>query len=74
MGVYKGVKYYTTGTVDIAVHFPEDEVTCFHCWLRYKDSGERQMCRLLNRELYYIREGIHEACPLRFEEVKNESV
>lgn len=63
----KGVSYYTTGRVNVTVHFPEDKVKCFHCWMRYKDSTDRQMCRLLNREIYYINEGIHEDCPLYFE-------
>lgn len=67
----KGVRYYTTGKTEISVHFPENDVCCFHCWARYKDSGDRQMCRLLNRELYYIKEGIHEDCPLQFEEGEN---
>ena len=26
------------------------------------------MCRLLNKELYYISDSIHEECPLAFEE------
>lgn len=66
----QGVSFYTTGTAEIKVHFPENEVTCFHCWMRYKDSGDRQMCRLMNREVYNINRGIHEDCPLKFEEEK----
>ena len=69
MSIYhKGVSYYSTGTVELKVHFPEDKVCCFHCWMRYKDSTDRQMCRLLHKELYYINSGIREDCPLEFEE------
>ena len=74
MGYYHGVRFYTTGKTELKIHFPETDVSCFHCWMRYKDSGDRQMCRLMNRELYYIKDGIHEDCPLIFEEENNESV
>lgn len=63
----RGVSYYTTGTATVRVSFPENDVCCFHCWMRYRDSGDRQMCRLLNKELYYIDTGIREDCPLVFE-------
>lgn len=65
---YAGVSFYTVGTCEINVNFPEREICCFHCWLRYKDSGDRQMCRLLQKEVYRIHDGIHEDCPLRFGE------
>lgn len=64
-----GVAYYTTKAAVIQVHFPEDDVCCFHCWMRYKDSADRQMCRLLNEELYSIQYGVREDCPLK--EIEN---
>ncbi len=63
-----GVSYYTKGTYELTVNFPEDDVCCFRCWMRFKDSGDRQMCRLLNTELYSVKNMIHEDCPLRFKE------
>ena len=72
MSYVHGVSYYTSGTIELRVHFPEDDVCCFHCPMRYKDSGDRQMCRVLNREVYYIKEGVHEDCPIEFDEVQDE--
>jgi len=61
-----GVSFYTTGTVNLKIGFPEDEVFCLHCWLCYQDSIGRHMCRLMNREVYFSHSGIHEDCPLEF--------
>lgn len=71
-----GVSYYTIGKMVAVVHFPEDEVTCFHCWMRDNDTIGRPVCRALNRELYYIKEGRHEDCPLTIErkDENNESI
>jgi hypothetical protein len=70
-----GVSYYTFGDAMIRVAFPEDEVTCYHCWLIDKDKIGRPVCRALqNRELYYIQEGVHKDCPLKFRREGNESV
>ena len=67
MSYKRSVLYYTMGIAELHIPFPEDKVCCFHCSMRYRDSCDRQMCRLLNRELYYIHEGIHEDCPLEFD-------
>lgn len=67
-----GVSYYTKGTMTVTAYFPEDEVTCFHCWLRDKDNIGRPFCRATSRELYYIQDGIHEDCPLQFEKQEKE--
>lgn len=69
---YKGVSFYTKARITIEVAFPESDICCFHCPHRYKDSGDRQMCRLMNKELYYIKQGVHEDCPLEFDEVQGE--
>lgn len=59
-----GVSYYTTLRGQVTAHFPEDEVICFHCRWRYVDRERRQMCRLMERELYAPEYMIHEDCPL----------
>lgn len=74
MSYRNGVEYYTTGRVTVNIHFPEDKVKCFHCWMCYKDSLGRNICRLMEREVYHIDRGIHEDCPLIFEEEENEEI
>lgn len=66
MSYKKKVEFYTVGETTLKMYFPENDVSCYHCWMRYKDSCDRQMCRLLNRELYFVKQGIHEDCPLIF--------
>lgn len=67
-----GVSYYTTGRAEIEIGFPEDDVCCFHCWMLYKDSADRYMCRWLHKEAYRPKQGILPDCPLHFEEEINE--
>lgn len=60
--IYKSKDYDIVGCDECI----RSDVSCYHCWMRYKDSCDRQMCRLLNRELYFVKQGIHEDCPLIF--------
>ena len=62
-----GVSFYTKGQATVTVYFPENDVCCFHCSQRYKDSTDRQMCRLMSKELYNVYGFIHEDCPLIME-------
>jgi len=71
MGYRQGVSYYTYGKMELSIPFPEDKVYCFHCVMRYKDSTDRQMCRLLHEEIYDIKSGVREDCPLKFESEDN---
>lgn len=64
----KGVSYYTTGSMQLDIHFPEDDVCCFHCQRIYKDSVGRYMCDILRKELYSVSDSIHPECPLIFKE------
>lgn len=66
MSFRRGVEYYTVGETNLRIYFPERDVCCYHCWMSYKDSFDRQMCRLMNREIYHAKTGIHEDCPLIF--------
>ena len=72
MSYRSGVRFYTTGRAEIEIHFPENNVCCMHCWMAYRDSMERYMCRWLNREIYRPRDGILMDCPLHFENEKQE--
>lgn len=63
-----GVRRYTTGTMHIQVHFPEDEVKCFWCRFCRKDDMGRHWCRITNEMLYNPQIGRGEECPIEIEE------
>lgn len=70
MAVYKNtVNYYTKGTAEIEVFFPEDQVKCQWCeFLKNEYFANRTSCRLTGEMLPYILDGIGNYCPLKFEE------
>lgn len=65
----QGVTYYTTGFVNIPVHFPEDRVACQWCpYTRYEDGTKRHSCRFTNEFLPYWNTTIGNQCPIDFKE------
>ena len=62
----KGVSGYTKATLDI--FFPNHDVNCHNCEMLYVDKAGRPRCAHNNLLLWYPRDGVHELCPLKFEE------
>ena len=62
----RGVSYYTTGVINLPVHFPEDAVACRYCRYSHMDNMERMWCRLTGA-LLYSKDAIPEDCPIEFE-------
>lgn len=62
-----GVRYYTTGTATIAVHFPEDMTFCQWCpYVRNEDSLKRHKCLLTGEYLPYPFTSRGNECPVIF--------
>ena len=62
-----GVPFYTHGTTDVTIHFPNGDEACRWCWLflKYEENYKRYSCKL-TRE--WILDPIHcigEKCPLK---------
>lgn len=69
MSKIEGVSYYTTGYVNIPVHFPENKVSCQWCpYIRYDDGLKRHLCRFTFEFLPYWNTGIGNQCPIDFKE------
>lgn len=67
------VTYYTTGTAEVDIHFPEDDTRCVWCpFCRDEQSLRRYWCRLTNRVVTNPDAfGLPMFCPIKFnEEVK----
>lgn len=63
-----GVKWYTTGTITVPVHFPEDDIRCKWCkYLRADVNGERYKCTITN-EILYTTATVGNDCPIEFKE------
>ena len=66
-----GVSYYTTGTIEI--HFPEEDVCCWHCPLLGKESGTgREYCKRTGYYLPAYTEDIDMNCPIKFTKESND--
>lgn len=68
-----GVKYYTTGTAHIRVHFPEDQVNCRNCtyFRAYQDAGQCR-CALTHELLYAPDAAVGVQCPIELDEMERE--
>ena len=63
-----GVLWFTKGTANIQVNFPEDKVMCQYCpFCRSENDLKRFWCRLTNTMIYnpFIPE-LPENCPVEF--------
>lgn len=63
-----GVLWFTKGTANIQVNFPEDKVACQYCpFCRSENDLKRFWCRLTNTMIYnpFIPE-LPENCPVEF--------
>ena len=65
----KGVSFYTKGTVEVSVFFPEDDVRCLWCpFCRAEEAFGRFWCRLNNKMIYNPKyEGLPDSCPITIE-------
>lgn len=72
--VPNGVISYATGTVNVAVHFPNQKIQCQWCplFLRYEDAFKRYSCRLTGEWIPDPFHQIGERCPLTFQDQKEE--
>ncbi len=62
-----GVPFYTHGTTDVTIHFPNGDEACRWCWLflKYEENYKRYSCKY-TRE--WILDPIHcrgAKCPLK---------
>ena len=63
-----GVKYYTFGTAEFRVSFPEDRVVCNYCkFIRPRSDLKRYECQLTDEILLYPFDGIGHNCPIIFD-------
>lgn len=65
----EGVAFYTWGTAEFRVPFPEDKTVCQWCpFVRTEDSLKRHKCQLTGEYLPYPFTSRGDLCPVRFEE------
>ncbi len=62
-----GVPFYTHGTTDVTIHFPNGDEACRWCWLflKYEENYKRYSCKLTKE---WILDPIHcrgAKCPLK---------
>lgn len=64
----QGVRFYTSGTARVRIHFPEQSVRCQYCpFCRSEKELERYWCRLTNEMLYDPFNLIGGDCPIDFD-------
>ena len=68
----KSVSGYAHATLDI--YFPNGDVTCHNCEMLYVDKAGRPRCGHTNIMLWYPRDGIHESCPLKFDDTPDTQI
>lgn len=70
----KGVSYYTHGTANIDIYFPENDVRCIWCpFCRAESDLRRFWCRLTNHMVYNPDcAGLPEFCPIKINKEKEE--
>lgn len=67
-----GVRWYTTGALNVTVHFPEDAVMCKYCpFLRADANGARYKCVITGNILPGI-EYRPEYCPVEIRRDNND--
>ena len=62
-----GVPFYTHGTTDVTIHFPNGDEACRWCWLflKYEENYKRYSCKYTGE---WILDPIHcrgAKCPLK---------
>lgn len=65
-----GVQYYTTGTVELEIPFPEDKITCGNCRLcRFDEVFKYYYCGATRDRAMILHPfgGVCEGCPIRFD-------
>lgn len=68
MRASRGVTYYTTGTLNMPVPFPEDKLVCQWCpFCRGEDSLKRCKCLCTGEFLPYPLTSRGNMCPIEFE-------
>lgn len=67
----QAVLHYTTGRLDILVHFPEREICCWYCPMLVKHTDE---CRVTGETVYQPKRLIGQRCPIKFEADENGEV
>lgn len=71
MKTSRGVTYYTTGTLNMPVSFPEDKLVCQWClFCRGEDSLKRCKCICTGELLPYPLTSRGNMCPIEFGENK----
>ena len=62
-----GVKYYTFGTAEFRVSFPEDRIVCNYCkFIRPRSDLKRYECQLTDEILLYPFDRLGQNCPIIF--------
>lgn len=70
MAFEKGVRWYSTGTAHVRVHFPEGQKVCKWCaFCRPEKEMGRYFCRLTNQMLYAPDVELGIGCPIEFDEI-----
>ena len=66
----KGVSYYTHGTANIDIYFPENDVRCAWCpFCRSESDLRRFWCRITNHMVYNPDcPGLPEFCPIQIKD------
>ena len=65
----EGVSFYTWGTAELSVPFPEDKTVCQWCpYVRNEDSLKRHRCLLTGEYLPYPFTSRGNECPIKFQE------
>lgn len=65
----EGVSFYTWGTAELAVAFPESKTVCQWCpYVRNEDSLKRHRCLLTSEYLPYPFTSRGNECPIKFQE------
>lgn len=64
-----GVKYYTFGTAEFRVSFPENRTTCNFCWYcRHREGMKRYECVLTDEILLYPFDCRGQECPITLDD------
>ena len=63
------VRFYTTGTATVAVHFPNGLTVCQWCpYLQYREGLKRHQCALTGEYLPYPFDSRGNECPILLKE------
>lgn len=68
MNERQSVLHYTTGKLEVMVHFPNDELCCWYCPMLVKHTDE---CRVTGETVYQPKKRIGVKCPVIFHTDEN---